>query len=94
MEEKYITAEDFMNVLELRSSLVYCSKEELIDVFKKDEDYIILIDTLFHLIDIDNCGFAILDEEITEKIYALLNYKRFDMRTKDKKTYKHAQCSS
>ena len=87
MEEKYISAQDFMDVLELRSDLVYCTADELKEAFIEDDAYIGFIKILYQLIDIDNGGFAILDEEITNTISTLINYKRFDIREKDPETY-------
>lgn len=87
MEEKEITAQDFMNVLELRSDLVYCSFDDLKEAFQDDDVYINVMHTLYQLIDIDNGGFAILDKEITEKIYKLLNLKRYEIKSKSKETY-------
>ena len=87
MEEKFISAQDFMDVLELRSDLVYCTADELKEAFIEDDAYIGFIKILYQLIDIDNGGFAILDEEITNTISTLINYKRFDIREKDPETY-------
>ena len=87
MEEKEITAQDFMNVLELRSDLVYCSFDDLKEAFQDDDVYINVMHTLYQLIDIDNGGFAIIDNEITEKIYKLLNFKRYEIKNKNKETY-------
>ena len=87
MEEKFISAQDFMDVLELRSDLVYCTADELKEAFIEDDAYIGFIKILYQLIDIDNGGFAILDEEITNNISTLINYKRFDIREKDPETY-------
>ena len=87
MEEKEITAQDFMNVLELRSDLVYCSFDDLKEAFQDDDVYINVMHTLYQLIDIDNGGFAIIDNEIKEKIYKLLNFKKYEIKNKNKETY-------
>jgi len=76
-----------MNVLELRSDLVYCSFDDLKEAFQDDDVYINVMHTLYQLIDIDNGGFAIIDNEITEKIYKLLNFKRYEIKNKNKETY-------
>ena len=87
MEGRQIPANDFMDILELRADLVYAPMDELKEAYKDDEDYLRLLCTIYNLLDIDNCGFAILDSEITNKIYSLLNLKRFELKDTNKEAF-------
>ena len=87
MEGKQIPANDFIDILELRANLVYASIEELKEIYKDDNDYLHFLCTLYNLLDIDNCGFAILDGKITSKIYSLLSYKRFELKDTNKAAF-------
>ena len=71
---------DYIDVLELRYYLIYGTEEELKKEFDDNEKYIKMIDTMDQLLDIDDCGFALIDDIITDKIFTLINHKRFEMQ--------------
>ena len=88
MEGKQIPANDFMDVLELRSDLLFADEDDLIKAFSNDEKFIELIKVVYNLVDIDNCGFAILDDEITNTIYKLINIRRHEIRKTNPETFR------
>ena len=88
MEIKQIPANDFMDILELRSDLLFADEEDLKKAFSNDEKFIELIKVVYNLVDIDNCGFAILDDEITNTIYKLINIRRHEIRKTNPETFR------
>lgn len=88
MEIKQIPANDFMDILELRSDLLFADEEDLKKAFSNDENFIELIKVVYNLVDIDNCGFAILDDEITNTIYKLINIRRHEIRKTNPETFR------
>lgn len=87
MEGKQIPANDFMDVLELRSDLLFADEEDLEEAFSDDESFIKLMKVVYNLVDIDNCGFAILDDEITNTIYKLINIRRHEIKNISPETF-------
>lgn len=88
MEIKQMPANDFMDILELRSDLLFADEDDLIKAFSNDEKFIELIKVVYNLVDIDNCGFAILDDEITDTIYKLINIRRHEIRKTNPETFR------
>ena len=88
MEIKQIPANDFMDILELRSDLLFADEDDLKKAFSNDENFIELIKVVYNLVDIDNCGFAILDDEITNTIYKLINIRRHEIRKTNPETFR------
>ena len=88
MEIKQIPANDFMDILELRSDLLFADEDDLKKAFSNDENFIELIKVVYNLLDIDNCGFAILDDEITNTIYKLINIRRHEIRKTNPETFR------
>lgn len=78
---------DYIDVLELRYYLIYGTEEELKKEFDDNEKYIKMIDTMDQLLDIDDCGFALIDNLITDKIFTLINHKRFEMQKTNKEVF-------
>ena len=78
---------DNIDVLELRYYLIYGTEEQLKKEFDNDEKYIKMIDTMDQLLDIDDCGFALIDNLITDKIFTLINHKRFEMQKTNKEVF-------
>ncbi len=85
--ERIMDVNDFMDVLELRSDLLYADEEDLEKAFSDDERFIQLIKVVYNLVDIDNCGFAILDNEITKSIYKLINIRRHEIKKISPETF-------
>ena len=86
--EKIMDVNDFMDVLELRSDLLYADEEDLEKAFSDDEKFIELIKVVYNLVDIDNCGFATLDNEITKSIYKLINIRRHEIKNISPETFR------
>ena len=87
MENKVITAQEFVDILELRTELILLNEGQLKEIFKDDKEYCRLVKTMYNLLDIDDCGFALLDENVMEKIYSILSLKRFEMKHIDKNIF-------
>ena len=85
--EKIMDVNDFMDVLELRSDLLYADEDDLEKAFSDDEKFIELMKVVYNLVDIDNCGFAILDNEITKSIYKLINIRRHEIKKISPETF-------
>lgn len=87
-KEKIMDINDFMDVLELRSDILYADEDDLEKAFSNDENFIKLMKVVYNLVDIDNCGFAILDNEITKTIYKLINLRRHEIRKTHPETFR------
>ena len=81
-EEKRISLDRFVDILELRAILIYEPFKEIKEIITTEEDFIKLVHVVYDLIEVDNCGFAMLDDDITDKIYNLINIKRYEIRKK------------
>ena len=77
-----ISQTDFVNVMNLKSDLICGTDRELLDYYRdtSDVEYAFLIHGINTMLDLENGVFAILTDEITSKIYKLVNLKRFEIR--------------
>lgn len=82
MGVKRISENDFVNVMNLKSDLICGTDKELLDYYRdtSDVEYAFLIHGINVMLDLENGVFAILTDEITSKIYKLINLKRFKIR--------------
>ena len=82
MGVKEVSESDFVGIITIRSDLVCATKKELLDYYKdaSDIEYAFLMNNISNLLDIESGVFAILTDEITSKIYELINLKRFEIR--------------
>ncbi len=79
MATKVIEASDFIDIMSIKSDLICADEKHLIDYYKdvSDEEYGNVINTIDRMLDLENGVFCILTNEITDKIYKLINLKRF-----------------
>lgn len=82
MGVKEFSESDFVGIITIRSDLVCATDKELLDYYKdvSDIEYAFLMNNISNLLDIESGVFAILTDEITNKIYKLINLKRFEIR--------------
>ena len=83
MANKVIDANEFVDLLALKSDLIFANYRELYDYYKNcsDKEFITLIHTVNNILDLERGVFAILTDDITKKLYKLINIKRFDIKT-------------
>ena len=84
---KIMDANDFIDVLELRSDLLFADEQDLEDAFSDEETFIKLIKVVYNLIDIDNGKFIMLDKNILKVVYNLINIKRLDIKKTNPETF-------
>lgn len=77
-----ISEDDFVNVMNLKSDLICATDGQLMDYYRDASaaEYAILIHGIDVMLDIEKGVFAILTDEITNKIYKLINLKRFEIK--------------
>lgn len=85
---KTLNLDDLIDVYSLRSELVNLTSKELEEEYSDTESFLNALYTTKDLLDIDNCAFAIFSEEITNKIYKLINIKRFEIKKEYPEEYR------
>ena len=85
---KELDLEDFIDVLELRSDLLRAEPSFLILAFNNEELFPELVKIVDNFLYVDDCSFALLDDQITNLLFTLINTKRFEIKKTNPETYK------
>lgn len=72
-----ITMQEFINILRIKNQLIMFSGNELIEIYKNEEDFLCFIDTFVLLTEVDS-AFLLFDERFSDKICTLLQDHRFN----------------
>lgn len=79
-KERLFNAKEFMDIIDLRCGLIFLESRDLLKTIENQESFINMIYIMNDLIDIDDGVFAILDDDLTSKIYRLINKYRFEIK--------------
>ena len=78
---------DVVDVLNLRSYIIFGEEDELFQLCDTDEEFVYLLYDVVKLLSIDNGQFVLLNDDITSKVYKLINLRRFEIREKYPEEY-------
>lgn len=77
--DKKITAKDFLNILAFRSAMIFSTEMYLDEINKGNFDYIEELHVIENLLDFEDGTFAIMNDVITDRIFDVINSKRWEM---------------
>ena len=82
MAAKQVSLSDFVDIISLKSDLICANDKQLLDYYRDSTDieFAYLIHTINEMLDIEKGVFAILTDEITSRLYKLINLKRFEIK--------------
>ena len=80
MRKRQITVQDFIDLIDIKSNLIYGEENDLKDLYDDGDIYIKTIHIIDNLLFEDDGVFAILDKDITRNLITLLNLRRFEIK--------------
>lgn len=79
-----ITMTEFSNLLKVKNQLIMFSSSELVEIYKEEEDFLVLLDTIAIMSQIES-AFLLFDDSFREKIFSILQSHRFNCDSDIKK---------
>ena len=76
---KRIKTKEMLNILAFRSAMIFSFDMYIDEINKGNFDYLEELHTIDNLLDFEEGTFAIISDEITDRIYDVINTKRWEM---------------